>query len=291
MRCGCCASPQDLPHTIGVQLRGLFGFVFPGRWRGQLVQVKRLLSAEQPALDGLGERIDAWLDSPGWEVRNATLKLIAHVRDAARYPRLVEKLGDRREAGIVRRTAAEMLARAGHATSEARAALVAALNDSYWEVRAEAGRALSVLFAAAADLEEALLARLYVSGRNGRRRVREGNFEVRMAIAEALGGLGVSRGAFEALVELAGDGSWLVRSQASVALVQFAARLPDYHAEARQELLVLDRQSEGAVSYFIHREVLSHALRAVRQGPGAVPAEEVRALYLSPKAGWNRVRH
>lgn len=278
------------PRLTGNPLRALIGFLFPRRWKGDLAAIKALLTAEHPATEGLGPRLDRWLESPGWEVRNAAVKLIAHVRDEERYPSIVEKLLDRSEAGIVRRNAAEALARIGLGDLTARAALIEAIHDRYWEVRAEAIRALAALFAPGGELERALLGRLYMHMRNGRRRFREGNFEVRMAIAEGLGGLGASRVAFDALVELAADVSWLVRSQAAVGLAHFATRLPEYHAEARDHVLAVDRRSDGAVSFFVHRDILSQALQCLRKPPDKTEMAELRSLYLNPKAGWNHVR-
>lgn len=271
-------------------LRSLVAFLIPHRWRGQLGQVKRLLATDQTPPADVGERIDGWLASPAWEVRNAALKLIAHVRDETRYPVLIQKLTDRREAGIVRRNAAECLARVGLDTDAARTGLRKALGDTYWEVRAEAGRALAALFPPADQLERDLLGLLYGHNGNGRRAVAEDNFEVRMAIAEGLGHLGVSGEAFEALARLAADESWPVRSQAAVGVSHFAARHPDFFEQARRILLGIDRQSEGAISYFVHRDILSRALRAARKGPGGAQPDEFHALYLNPKAGWNHVR-
>jgi HEAT repeat protein len=273
-------------------LRALVGLLFPHRWQGDLAELKRLLAAEHPSPEGLGPRIDRWLESPGWLVRNAAVKLIAHVRDQERYPRLLATLGDRSEAGIVRRNAAEMLPRIGLRTDAARQALLAALDDSYWEVRTEAARALAALFEPDEELEQALLVRLYGSPdpAPGRAGPREGNFEVRMAIAEGLGRLGRSRTAFAALNDLADDDSWLVRCQAAVGLTQLAHRRPELRAETRERVLAIDRLSEGAVSYFVHRDILSRALQALRKGPDAVPEAALDDLYLSPKAGWNHVR-
>ncbi|MFW6108432.1 MAG: HEAT repeat domain-containing protein [bacterium] len=270
-------------------LRSLVAFLCPHRWRGQLAAVRRLLATDQPPPADVGERIDQWLQSPAWQVRNAALKLIAHLRDESRYPVLIARLTDRREAGIVRRNAAEALARVGLDTEAARTALRRALDDPYWEVRAQAGRALARLFPPAERLERDLLGRLYGGQANGRG-VAEGNFEVRMAIAEGLGHLGVSGEAFEALRRLAHDESWPVRSQAAVGLSHFAARQPDFQEPARDTLVAIDRQSEGAVSYFVHREVLSRALRAVRKAPGDVEPDEFHTLYLNPRAGWNHVK-
>ncbi len=267
--------------------RSLVGFLFPHRWRGDLAEAERLLASSRPSLDGLGRKIDAWLESPGWLVRNAAVKLIARVNDHGRLPRLIEKLRERGEAGIVRRNAAEALGRMGLATEPVRAALLAALSDRYWEVRAEAIRSLARLFAPAADLERALLELLFGRSRNSRLRVREENFEVRMAIAQGLGHLGVSREALRALVVLAGDEMWLVRSQAAVGLAHLAARLPQFADDAAEALRELDRLSEGAVSYFVHRDVLGGAMRALRSRSGP---EAIATLYLDPKKGWNHVR-
>ncbi len=266
-------------------LRALVGLLFPHRWRGDLAEAERLLASSHPSLKGLGEKIDAWLESPGWLVRNAAVKLIAHIKDHGRLDRLVEKLGDRREAGIVRRNAAEAIGRMGLATEPVSAALLNALSDPYWEVRAEAIKTLARLFPPSAELEDALLRLLMGPTRNSR--IREDNFEVRMAIAQGLGHLGVSREALRALVALAADEMWLVRSQAAVGLAHLAARVPQFAPEAAGALRELDRLSEGAVSYFVHRDVLSGAMHAVRSE--ADPAR-VASLYLDPKKGWNHVR-
>ncbi len=264
--------------------------LLPHRWKGQLAEAERLLRSAPPPPEGMGAKLDAWLLSPAWEVRNAAVKLVAHWRDSERYARLLGKLADRSEAGIVRRNAVEALTRLGLSTAPARSALVRALSDPYWEVRCEAAAALAALFPPAEDLELALLQTLHGARPRGMRRVREANFEVRMACALALGHLGLSRTAFKTLLALADDDFWLVRSQAAVAIAHFVGRTPDLFHEARERLGRVDPLSEGCVSYFIHREVLDGVLSAVQEGPRALTVERLRPLYLSPKAGWNRVR-
>lgn len=270
-------------------MRALLTFLFPHRWQGQLAAAKHLLASDGPAPPGTGTRTDAWLASPAWEVRNVAVKLIAHLHDEARYDRLLEKATDRSESGIVRRNAVEAIGRLGLATDAARTALTSAVFDRYWEVRGEAARALATLFPPDACLEHKLLEVLYGT-HTPRRRIREENFEVCMACARGLGYLGVSRAGFEALAELARNDAWLVRSQAAVGLAHFAARLPEHFPEARETLRKLDRLSEGAVSYFVHRDVLSQALRAVHRGPDAIDPGQLAPLYLNPRAGWNHVR-
>lgn len=249
------------------------------------------MASDQPPPPDVGQKLDAWLESPGWEVRNAAVKLIARFRDQGRYHRLLQRLADPSEAGIVRRNAAEAIARLGLATPPARVALVRALSDPYWEVRSEALVALASLFPPAEDIERALLELLFGPPHGPRRWVREENFEVRMACARGLGHLGASRAAFEALVALAEDDFWLVRSQAAVALAHFATRCSEYLAEARDRLRRIDRLSEGAISYFVHRDVLSQVFRALDTAPeeGVAP-EQLRALYLNPSEGWNHLR-
>lgn len=271
-------------------MRSLVAAFLPHRWKGQLAEAERLLRSARVPPEGAGAKLDAWLASPAWEVRNAAVKLVAHWRDSDRYARLLAKLTDRSEAGIVRRNAAEAVARLGLGTAPARAALLHALSDPYWEVRCEAATALAALFPPAEDLELAILQVLYGARPRGMRRIREANFEVRMACALALGHLGLSRAALRTLLALTEDDSWLVRSQAAVATAHLAGRVPEFFHEARERLAGVDRLSEGCVSYFIHREVLDGVLSAVEEGPRALTAERLRPLYLSPKAGWNRVR-
>ncbi len=270
-------------------MRALVAFLLPHRWKPQLAEAKRLLASPPDSGNGVGGKVDAWLESPGWEVRNAAVKLIACTRDEARYGRLFEKLADPDEAGIVRRNAAEAIAQLGLRTEAARSALLAAMADPYWEVRAEAIGALAALFPPTPDIELRLLDRLYGPPKPGRVRIREENFEVRMALARALGHLGVSAAAFDALADLAQDDSWPVRSQAAVAMAHFAAREPSLRPRAREALQGIDRQSEGSVSYFVHRDVVSRAMLAVRDGSGG-PEADFAALYLNPKAGWNHIR-
>jgi len=270
-------------------VRALVAFLLPHRWKGQLAAAKRLLDSPPESANGVGEKIDAWLESPGWEVRNAAVKLIARVRDEARYGRLLGKLADRDEAGIVRRNAAEAIAQIGLRTEAARSVLLEAMSDPYWEVRAEAIHALAALFPASDDLERRLLDGLYGPPKSRRRHIREENFEVRMAIAQAMGCLGVSELAFDALADLAQDDSWPVRSQVAVAMAHFATRHPSFLARARRELLAIDRQSEGSVPYFVHRDIVGRAMVAVRDA-GAEPRTDFTDLYLNPKAGWNHIR-
>jgi len=167
---------------------------------------------------------------------------------------------------------------------------VQALGDRYWEVRAEAAAALAALFAPAEDLESALLHALFGPRSRAAPRIREANFEVRMACARGLGHLGLSRAAFDALRALAADDSWQVRSQAAVAIAHFVGRHPDLLPEARKCLEKVDRLSEGCVSHFIHREVLDVVFRSVAEGPQALTAERLGPRYLNPKDGWNRAR-
>jgi len=271
-------------------VRALVALLFPHLWRGQLAEASRLLASGAAPPEGVGAKLDAWLAAPAWEVRNVAVKLIARLRDSARYVRLLQKLTDRAEAGIVRRNAAEAIRGLGLSTPPARSALLQALSDPYWEVRAEAAIALAALFPPAEDLERAILNLLLGPKPQGPQRIRERNFEVRMAAALALGHLGLSRQAFDVLAALAEDDSWLVRSQAAVGLAHFAARKPDFLAEASSRIEAVDRLSEGAVSFFVHRDVLARVLRAVGDGPPALSPEALRPIYLDPKAGWNKLR-
>ena len=66
---------------------------------------------------------------------------------------------------------------------------------------------------------------------------------------------------------MAEDDSWPVRSQAAVAMAHFARRQPSLLL-GTQAPRAMDRQSEGSVSYFVHRNVVSRAMLAVHDAPG-----------------------
>ncbi len=246
------------------------------RYKTELAEAERMLRSVTEATDGVADDIRAFLGSDSWEVRNCAVKVIARTRCEALYGVLAEKLAEPCEAGIVRRNCAELLPVVGLRTPQVVRALRRALRDAYWEVRAEAARALSELCEGSAELEGELLSLLAV----------EKNLEVRVAVVQALGGLGVSRDAFGALAGLAAGGRWLVRHQASVALAEMGARRPDLAEDAADVIRNLDLLAEGTATTSVFRR---HILELVDLTAGGRPfpsAASLRRRYLHLKQGW-----
>ena len=267
-----------------------------GRVSGaQLRLAKELLLRQDLAPDEVRRHLPDLLASGNWEVRNAALKLVARIRDEERFGLLAEKLLDAREAGIIRRNAAELLLAWGRCTPEVEAALCRALSDLYWEVRAEAARALSGLAPPGGAPERAVLGRLLngaarsAAGELPGRAIRERNFEVRAGLAEALGALGLSQMAFAALERLAADPQWLVRYQAAIALAHFGSRLPEHRERALAVVRQVDHACSGALPTFVFPRRLRRLIDDMTQRPGTLTADVLRNRYIHLKRGWHRI--
>ncbi len=248
----------------------------PRRYKAELAEAGRVLHSATEKTDGLAGRVRGFLQSDSWEVRNFALKIIAHTRCEELYAALVAKLSERGEAGIVRRNAAELLGTIGPTTAEAVAALRAALRDGYWEVRAEAARALAEVCEESAGLEHELLSVL----------AHERNLEVRAALAQALGGLAVEREGFDALARLAARDVWLVRHQAAVALVEMGARRPEFAEEAGHVIRGLDLLAEGTATTSVFRKHILELGGLTAAGRPFPSPESMRRRYFRLKRGW-----
>ncbi|MCX6549719.1 MAG: glycosyltransferase [Acidobacteria bacterium] len=155
-----------------------------------------------------------------WESRNLGVKLIGMLQARECLPLVVALLKDRTRAawykralggdfeqvGFVRRNALAALARLGVVTPEVEAVLVAALNDPYYEARAEACRAVTELEPHLSAAGRAHLVAGLV------RLLRDRWLEVAAAAAEALGHVGGADDARPALVALQDHKFWLVRA-------------------------------------------------------------------------------
>jgi len=202
---------------------------------------------------------------------------------------------DRREAGIIKRNAAEVLGARGRRDSETVRALVAALRDPYWEVRSQSALALWHLCRPEDGVDEPLYELLFGSKHSevlGRpviyvdEYLREKSFEVRGCAAQALGGVGRGERAFRALVALTTDDKWLVRNQAAVALAEFAAREREFYRSALGWVERLDVVCDGSISIFPIRESVNHLTSLLRSGEP--DQAQIRGLYLQLMAGWHR---
>ena len=250
----------------------------PRRYRAELGEAGRMLRSVTEPTNGVAGRIRGFLDSDSWEVRNCALKIIARTRCEELYGELVAKLLEASEAGIIRRNCAELLPDVGLRAPDVIDALRRALRDRYWEVRAESARALAQLSDESPELERELLSLL----------ARENNMEVRAALAQALGGLGVTRGAFDALAGLARREPWLVRHQASVALAEMGARRPDLAEDAAEAIRSLDLLAEGTATTSVFRQNVLELAELTAKGRPFPSPESMRRRYFHLKRGWLR---
>jgi UDP-N-acetylglucosamine--N-acetylmuramyl-(pentapeptide) pyrophosphoryl-undecaprenol N-acetylglucosamine transferase len=165
-------------------------------------------------------RAASLLASPAWETRNLGVKLIGLLDARDKLPLVIALLKDRRPApwymrmaggdfeqvGFIRRNALASVARLGVVTREVEDVLAAALADPYYEARAEACRAITLLDRHLSD--------------GGRMRLiaglidllRDRWIEVAAAAAEALGHVGGAADARPALLALKEHRFWMVRA-------------------------------------------------------------------------------
>jgi UDP-N-acetylglucosamine--N-acetylmuramyl-(pentapeptide) pyrophosphoryl-undecaprenol N-acetylglucosamine transferase len=165
-------------------------------------------------------RAASLLASASWDARNLGVKLLGLLQARAQLPLVLALLADRTPArwykrmlggdfeqvGFIRRNALATVARLGVVTPEVEEALSAALEDPYYEARAEACRAVTRLDR---DLSPGARARL-VAGLI--RLLRDRWIEVVAAAAEVLGHVGGPDDARPALVALWDQKFWMVRA-------------------------------------------------------------------------------
>jgi len=165
-------------------------------------------------------RAASLLASPAWEARNLGVKLIGLLEARDKLPLVIALLRDRQPApwymrlaggdfeqvGFIRRNALSTVARLGIVTPEVEDVLVVALADSYYEARAEACRAITVLDRHLSDVGRSrLIAGLITL-------LRDRWIEVSAAAAEALGHVGGEADARPALLALKEHRFWMVRA-------------------------------------------------------------------------------
>ena len=158
----------------------------------------------------------------GWEARNVGIKLLGLLEGREKLPLVVALLNDRRPApwykrlfggdfeqvGFIRRNALTTIARLGVVTPEIEDVLAAGLADPYYEARAEACRAITVLDRHLSDSGRARLIAGLITLLGDRW------LEVAAAAAEALGHVGGETDARLALLALVDHKYWLVRAAA-----------------------------------------------------------------------------
>ncbi|SMC23459.1 UDP-N-acetylglucosamine--N-acetylmuramyl-(pentapeptide) pyrophosphoryl-undecaprenol N-acetylglucosamine transferase [Desulfacinum hydrothermale DSM 13146] len=175
-------------------------------------------------------RAAALLAASSWQARNVGVKLIGLTRYREKIPALLHLLcdrtpagrvqrllgGDFEQVGFIRRNIVTALSVIGHLDSQVEQALLQALKDPYYEVRAETCRAVVAFGEQLAGKDawvDALLERLGDS-----------SFEVAMEAAKALGEVGVDGRVLEALVGLNQAFHWQVRNAALMGIKRLLER-------------------------------------------------------------------
>ncbi len=157
---------------------------------------------DQTFIDSVGEdylkyRVDGYLKSARWQIRNEGVKLVgllgyrdrlpfilALLRDKTPAPRLQRLFGgDYRQVGFIRRNAVTTISQLGVYDTPVRATLLDLLSDPYYEVRSAAARGFAALAPETGDRDDEVLGGL-------RGLLRESSFEVRSAAILAMGKTG-----------------------------------------------------------------------------------------------------
>jgi UDP-N-acetylglucosamine--N-acetylmuramyl-(pentapeptide) pyrophosphoryl-undecaprenol N-acetylglucosamine transferase len=175
-------------------------------------------------------RAASLLVSADWERRNQGVKLIGllHARD--KLPLLLALMRDKRPAawikrlfggdyvqvGFIRRNVMTALGRLGEVTPEVEATLVAAFDDPYFEVRAEAARTAALLAGRLNDR------RHLVAGLS--KLLTDRWLEVAAAAAQALGKVGEAHDALPALLSLQDARFWRLRAASLEGLLSLVER-------------------------------------------------------------------
>ena len=180
------------------------GSVFPPEHVFSAFSLVRRFTADcdQTFIDSVGEdylkyRVDGYLKSARWQIRNEGVKLVgllgyrdrlpfilALLRDKKPAPRLQRLFGgDYRQVGFIRRNAVTTISQLGVYDTLVRGTLLDLLSDPYYEVRSAAARAFAALAPETGERDDEVLGGL-------RGLLRESSFEVRSAAILAMGKTG-----------------------------------------------------------------------------------------------------
>jgi UDP-N-acetylglucosamine--N-acetylmuramyl-(pentapeptide) pyrophosphoryl-undecaprenol N-acetylglucosamine transferase len=181
-------------------------------------------------MEYLKNRVSALLIHPSWQERNLGIKLVGLLRTREKIPvllalfnerkpvNLLKRLfgGDFEQVGFIRRNLITALVRINKFTPKVEKALLAGLEDPYYEVRAEAAHAavhFSSRLSNPKDFVSALLGLLADS-----------NIDVSTAAAEALGKLGGEEDALPALLGLWDTRFWRMRAAVLHGIIHLVER-------------------------------------------------------------------
>ncbi len=181
-------------------------------------------------LEFLKNRAGALLVHPAWQERNLGVKLLGLLHAREKIPALLTLYNDRRPAslakrllggdfeqvGFIRRNVIAALVRIDELTPEVEKALLAGLEDPYYEVRAEAAHA-AAFFGGRLSSPGHFISMLL-------KLLSDSNIDVSVAAAEALGRLGGESDALPALLNLWDTKFWRVRAAALRGLFHLVER-------------------------------------------------------------------
>ena len=169
-------------------------------------------------LEYLKNRASALLIHPAWQERNLGVKLLGLLDAKDKIPALLTLFHDRKPAsllkrlfggdfeqvGFIRRNVISALVRMNEFSPEIEKALLAGLEDPYYEVRAEAAQAAAVFGFRLSSPDKFVSALLKL--------LTDDTIDVSVAAAEALGKIGRERDAFPALLGMWDSRLWKVRA-------------------------------------------------------------------------------
>ncbi|HPQ69146.1 MAG TPA: murein biosynthesis integral membrane protein MurJ [bacterium] len=228
----------------------------------------REFSAEERAI--VLDRLEGFLRHDDWWIRNLGIKLsgvmkltekidllgdaIAGTTEKKRLWRWL--LGSRREVGFIRRNAVAALVNIGAWDERVKKALLAGLEDPYYEVRQYALRGL-IPFAEQARGDAEVVAAIG-------RRLADTHFEVVPVAAKALAELAVDPSAFAQLKPLLADPRWPVRGAAADGLRRLYDRQVFTDADAlRDALSAMLLTSEMIEPVFPLKRVVKKAMQGL----------------------------
>jgi UDP-N-acetylglucosamine--N-acetylmuramyl-(pentapeptide) pyrophosphoryl-undecaprenol N-acetylglucosamine transferase len=169
-------------------------------------------------LEYLKNRASALLTHPSWQVRNLGVKLLGLLAAREKIPALLALFNDRKpvsrlkrllggdfeQVGFIRRNVMTAFIRIGDLSAEVETAILAGLEDPYYEVRAEAAHAAAFFGPKISSAE------CFISGLI--KLLPDPNLDVSTAAAEALGKLGGESDALPALLGLWDTKFWKMRT-------------------------------------------------------------------------------
>lgn len=223
--------------------------------------------------DDLRAKVDEFLKSPFWEVRNEAIKIIGLKKMENYIPMLIKFARYPGEVGFIRRNALSALCEIGKTTEEIFQLAVSALDDPYWEVRTQACNLLTIEGFDKKRSEEALLKRFVANNspnsvnpaEKDKIKLKEKNFEVLEAFAEALGNAGCSENTRIVLNLLCKNENWKVRKAALIALVKCLLSQGKNSSEIEKALSEVDLISQDFTPIFPLKETYNQLIKNLRE--------------------------